>query len=116
MDISYVTSTTAFAILSPVAAGGVLMLWILLAGARIPSLLGALHGLGGLIGLAVLYVAFSKTGFVAKSLWPLGLLTAALIGGVVLFKLVFRQSRPLLFVLGHGGLAAAGLYLLYALI
>jgi hypothetical protein len=116
MDILYVTPTAAFVILSLVAAGGLLMLGILLARLPIPSLLGALHGLGGLIGVAALYVAFSRTGFVDKALWPLGFLTAALVGGVVLFKLLFKQARPLVFVLGHGGLAATGLYLLYTLI
>jgi hypothetical protein len=33
-----------------------------------------------------------------------------------LFKVIFKESRPLIFVVGHGGLAGVGLYLLYQVV
>lgn len=109
MNLPYSTPTIAFGILALVAAGGVLMLAIAASGHKIPKPLGILHGLGALFGVALVWGGLGLD----KGFWAGAVLTAALIGGAVLFKVIFKGKRPLVFVIGHGALAGVGLYLLY---
>jgi hypothetical protein len=112
MNLPFAMPTISFGLLSLVAAGGLLMLAIVVSGNKIPKFLGILHGLGGLAGVGLLWAALG----VEKGLVPGAVLTAAMIGGIVFFKAIFRKSRPLMFVVGHGALAGTGLYLLYQVI
>lgn len=112
MNLPYSMPTIAFGLLALIAAGGLLMLGIVLSGNRIPKFLGVLHGLGGVVGVGLVWAALG----VEKGLIPGAVLTAAMIGGIVFFKAIFKESRPLIFVVGHGALAGVGLYLLYRVI
>ena len=112
MNLPIAMPTIAFGLLSLIAAGGLLMLVIVVSGNKIPKFLGILHGLGGVVGVGLLWAALG----VEKGLVPGAVLTAAMFGGILFFKAIFRTSRPLIFVIGHGALAGAGLYLLYQVV
>jgi hypothetical protein len=112
MNLPYSMPTIAFGLLTLIAAGGLLMLAIVASGNKIPKFLGILHGLGGVVGVGLVWAAL---GF-EKGLVPGAVLTAAMIGGILFFKAIFKESRPLFFVIGHGALAGAGLYLLYQVV
>jgi hypothetical protein len=109
MNLPYSMPTIAFGLLALIAAGGVLMLAIAASGNKIPKPLGVMHGLGGVVGVGLVWAGLG----VEKGLLPGAVLTAAMFGGILFFKAIFRDSRPLIFVVGHGALAGVGLYLLY---
>ena len=112
MNLPFAMPTISFGLLTLVAAGGLLMLIILLSRNKIPKILGIVHGLGGVAGVTLLWAALGAK----DGLLPGAVLTAAMFGGILFFKGIFRVSRPLILVIGHGGLAGVGLYLLYQVI
>jgi hypothetical protein len=105
----------AFLVLAVIASGGVLMAAMILFKLKLPSFFPPSHGIGALAALALLFVANLQYGDALPSgaWWALGVLTAGLIGGLLFFRVLFKQSAPLWLIAGHGSVAALGLYLLY---
>lgn len=104
----------SFLMLVAGAGGGILLSLLVAAGKRIPGWLGKAHGLTGLAGLVVLFGANLRAGDAASgsSWWALGVLTIALIGGLILFRVLFTHKIPFPLVALHAALAAGGLWLL----
>lgn len=105
----------AFLFFAAIAAGGLLMAAMIVFKARIPSYFGPAHGIGGLAALALLFFANLQLGDATppNAWWALGVFAAGLIGGLLFFRVLFKQTAPLWLVAGHGSVAALGLYLLY---
>lgn len=104
----------AFVLLAAIASGGLLMLGMILVKRPIPAFLGPAHGLGGLVGLAVLFAAnLQNDAAPERAWWALGVFLAGFIGGLLFFRVLFKNRTPLLLVAGHGSLAVLGLWLLY---
>lgn len=105
----------AFLFLAAIAAGGVLMTLMIVFKAKVPSFFPPAHGIGALAALALLFFANLQLGEAtpANAWWALGVFTAGLIGGLLFFRVLFKQSAPLWLIGGHGSVAAVGLYLLY---
>jgi hypothetical protein len=106
----------AFLMLAAGACGGVLFVVLLARGVRYPAWFGAGHGLLGLAAIGLLGFALQQaaSGMPApRAWWALGVLAAALLGGVTFFRLLFPTRRPIWLALMHGGLALLGLFLLY---
>lgn len=97
------------------ALGGVSMLAMRLLGhGRPPTWLAVGHGVIAASGIVTLGFACSQSTLPISATWALGVLSLAALGGVTLFVGFHLRGRPLpiLFILGHGLLAAAGLGLL----
>lgn len=106
----------AFILLCAGAAGGSLMVLLIALRVRFPSLLGTGHGLTGLLGLTLLYAAHLFGDAPEGVWWGVIVITFALLGGLLFFRTLFRNSKiPLWLALGHGGLGIFGLYLIYPL-
>jgi hypothetical protein len=106
----------AFVMLAAGACGGLLFVVLLARGVRYPAWFGAGHGLLGLAAVGLLGFALNQASNgmpTPQAWWALGVLAAALLGGVSLFRLLFPARRPIALVLMHGGLALLGLFLLY---
>lgn len=104
----------AFFFFAAIAAGGLLMAGMILGKIRIPAFLGPAHGVGGLAALAVLLVAnLQGEATPERAWWALGVFAAGFSGGLLFFRVLFRNAAPILLVAGHGSVAAVGLYLLY---
>ncbi len=104
----------AFVLFALVAAGGLTMAAMIAAKIKIPSFMGPGHGLAGLAALGVLLAA-NLGGPVTPehAWWAFGVFAAGLVGGVSLFRVIFKGKTPLLMVAMHGSIGAVGLYLLY---
>ncbi|MEH3148759.1 MAG: hypothetical protein PGN34_26330 [Methylobacterium frigidaeris] len=103
----------AFCLLAGGAAGGVILALPPRLRLRLPRGSGTIHGLVGLTGLAVLFFANLRMGGGAPAAWwALGLTTSALVGGLILFRTLFRGRKPLPLVGLHAALAVVGLWLL----
>jgi hypothetical protein len=97
-----------------VGSGGVLLALRKVIGFNLPGWLRIVHGLAGLAGLVALFEVnhhATPTSILAWLAW--GLLTGGLIGGFVLFGIVFRGKAPTWAILAHGGAGVAGMALLY---
>jgi len=107
----------AFLLFAAIAAGGLTMGAIIAFGKSPPSFMGVGHGLGGLAACATLFVANLQGGDATPDMawWALIVFTSGLIGGLLLFRVLFKGATPLFLVAGHGSIAALGLYLLYPL-
>lgn len=104
----------AFVLFAAAAAGGLLMVGMIIAKIQIPSFLGPVHGLTALGALATLLVAnLQGEATLERAWWALGVFAAGLIGGVLFFRVLFPRSAPLFLIAGHGSLAALGLFLLF---
>ena len=106
----------AFLMLAAGACGGALFVVLLARGVHYPAWFGAGHGLLGLAAVGLLGFALKQaTGGMPtpQAWWALGVLAAALLGGVTLFRFMFPSRRPIWLALMHGGLAMLGLFLLY---
>ncbi|MEH3118918.1 MAG: hypothetical protein PGN25_15360 [Methylorubrum populi] len=104
----------AFCLLAGGAVGGMGLALLPRLGLRLPRGFGTVHGLVGLAGLALLFLANLRMegGAPPAAWWALGLMTAALVGGLILFRTLFRGHKPLPLIGLHGALAVAGLWLL----
>jgi hypothetical protein len=105
----------AFWALAAIAAGGVLMTALIAAKVRFPSFLGLGHGLGAIAATGLLFVANLRGEAETPALawWALAVFTTGIVGGLVLFRVLFRDNATLPLALMHGSLGALGLYLLY---
>lgn len=104
----------AFLLFAAIAAGGLTMAGLIAAGIRIPSFMGPGHGLGGLAAAGTLLFANLRGGEATpvQAWWALVVFTAGLIGGLLLFRVLFKNRTPLALVAVHGSAGALGLYLL----
>lgn len=104
----------AFILFAAIAAGGLTMAGMIVAKMSIPSFMGAGHGLGGLAALGVLFAANLKGGDATPALawWALVVFLGGLIGGLLFFRVLFKNA-PLGLVAAHGSVGAVGLFLLY---
>lgn len=104
----------AFLFFCAIAAGGLLMAGMILGKMKIPAFLGPAHGLGGLAAVAVLFTAnLQGVATPDRAWWALAVFTAGLVGGLLFFRVLFKNAAPILLVAGHGSLAVLGLWLLY---
>ncbi len=105
----------AFYIFMTIALGGIVMTGFILAEKKIPAFLGPLHGLGGLVGLGTLLLANLRGPSEApeRAWWALAIFATGFIGGVVFFRVLYRESAPVVLVAGHAMLALIGLATLY---
>lgn len=107
----------AFLLFAAIAAGGLGMAALIAFKLRFPAFLGAAHGLGGLAALALLFAAnLMNPDAPERAWWALGVLTAGLVGGLIFFRVLFRDHAPLWLVAGHGSVALFGLWLLYPVV
>lgn len=105
----------AFFAFAAIAAGGLGLTLLILLRVRFPSWLGMGHGLGGLASLALLLVANLRGGDATpmQAWWALLVFLAGLIGGLILFRVLFKDRATLPLALMHGSVGGVGLYLLY---
>jgi hypothetical protein len=106
----------AFLMLAAGACGGALFIVLLTMRIRYPTWFGAGHGLLGLAAIGLLGFALwqsSTMKTLPQAWWAFGVLAAALLGGVTLFRLLFPERRPIWLALMHGAVALLGLFLLY---
>lgn len=105
----------AFWLFAAVAAGGLLITALIALRIRFPSLLGMAHGLGGLLALGVLLAVNLRGEQATPTLawWALAVLLSGFIGGLLLFRVIFRNRATLPLAAIHGSVGATGLYLLY---
>lgn len=104
----------AFLFFAAIASGGLLMAGMIVGKMKIPSFVGPAHGLGGLAAVALLFAAnLLGEGTPDRAWWALVVFTAGLVGGLLFFRVLFRNAAPLYLVAGHGSAAALGLWLLY---
>lgn len=105
----------AFIVFAAIAAGGLLMAAMIAVKARIPAFMSAGHGLGALGALALLFVANLQGGEATPALawWALIVFLAGFTGGMLLFRVLFKNKAPLPLALVHGSIGTLGLYLLY---
>lgn len=104
----------AFFFFAAIAAGGLLMAGMMLGKVKIPSFLGPAHGLGGLAALAVLFTAnLQAEATPDRAWWALVVFAGGLVGGLLFFRVLFKNQAPMFLVAGHGSVAALGLFLLF---
>ncbi|MDY6890742.1 MAG: hypothetical protein SVU24_03935 [Pseudomonadota bacterium] len=107
----------SFWVLAATAAGGLFFGLLSAMNVRYPSWFSLGHGVLGLIGLIMLGYALYTTGpgtaTPQSAYWALGLLGAAFLGGALFFGVVFRQAKPRWAMVTHGGLALAGVVVLF---
>lgn len=106
----------AFWAFAAIAAGGLSMALLIASRIGVPSLLASGHGLAALAALALLFGANLHGGEQTPALawWALAVLLSGLIGGLLLFRVLFVRRTPLALVAVHGSAGALGLYLLYS--
>lgn len=99
------------------ASGGLLLALLTAIKVRYPSWLRLAHGGLAFAGLVTLVYALFSGGPDASipqaAFWALGLLVAAFLGGVLFFGVLFRNAKPWWAIIGHGGLALAGVVVLF---
>jgi hypothetical protein len=108
-------SQVAFWLFAAIACGGLLLASLLALRVRFPRFMGTAHGIGGLLALAVLFAANlrGEEATPAQAWWALVVLLGGFVGGMALFRIIFRDKATLPLVAVHASVAAAGLYLLY---
>ncbi len=106
-----------FWVVAATAVGGLLLGLLSAMKIHYPSWFGLGHGglgLAGLIGLGyALYSGGLDAALWQAAAWALGLLGAAFLGGAVFFGVLFRQVKPWWAIVAHGGLALAGIVVLF---
>ena len=106
----------AFALFAAVAMGGLVMTLMILVRVRLPAFLGPAHGLGGLAALLFLFGVNLHSGDATPTTawWALGVFFLGFVGGLLLFRVLFKEKAPLSLAALHGSIGAVGLYLLYS--
>ena len=93
---------------------GLLMLGLIVAKVKIPTLIHTGHGLFGLAALAVLFTANLQGPATAPhAWWAFVVFGSGMIGGLLLFRVLFAGKPTVPLALVHGSVAAVGLYLLF---
>lgn len=108
----------AFYAFAAIAAGGILMAGLIAVKAKIPGILPLGHGLGGLAALGLLFAA-NLRGEAAtpdRAWWALVVFASGFVGGVIFFRILFKDRATLPLALLHGSLGGLGLWLLYGTI
>jgi hypothetical protein len=107
-------ASLSFYLLAAGAFGGVALLLMVLLHIVFPRWFGAGHGLLNLAGVALLFAAnlLDGDGVEAFRWWALGILVAALSGGLIFFRALFPARIPAAVAALHGGIALLGLYIL----
>lgn len=104
----------AFLFFAAIAAGGLGLAGMIVAKMKIPAFFGPAHGLGGLAATALLFVAnLLGDATPDRAWWALVVFTAGLVGGLLFFRVLFKNAAPLYLIAGHGSVAVLGLWLLY---
>lgn len=105
----------AFLLFAAIAAGGVMIAGLVAAKVRFPAFLGMGHGLGALAALGfLLYVNLSAGAATPpRAWWAFAVFAAGFSGGVLLFRVLFKNNATLPLALMHGSAGAIGLFLLY---
>ncbi|MCP4059562.1 MAG: hypothetical protein GY738_20115 [Pseudoalteromonas sp.] len=107
----------SFWMLVAAAAGGLFFGLLSVMKVRYPSWFGLGHGALGLAGLMTLgyalYGAPPNVPLPRPVIYAFWLLSFSFFGGAVLFGMLFRQSKPLWAIVGHGSLAIVGLIVLF---
>lgn len=104
----------AFILLIAGAAGGAALTLLAIFRLGFPRWFGMAHGLLNFSGIVVLFTSNLTEGDVVASArwWAFAILTAALCGGVLFFRVFFRDRIPVAAAVLHGALALGGLYIL----
>jgi hypothetical protein len=104
----------AFIFLTAIALGGIGMATMILFKVKFPAFFGPAHGLGGLAAVATLFAAnLTAAATPERAWWALIVFSAGLVGGLLIFRVLFKNSAPLFLIAGHGSIAWLGLWLLY---
>lgn len=105
----------SFVLFALVASGGVLLTGLVASGVRFPSFIGTAHGVFALVSLCVLFAADlrGEQSTPVLAWWALVVFVSGFVGGMVLFRIIFRNRATLPLALMHGSLGAVGLFLLY---
>lgn len=105
----------AFWLFAAVASGGLLMTLAIALKVSFPRGIGAIHGLAGLGAMCVLFAANlrGEAATPEAAWWALGVFTGGFVGGVSLFRVIFRDRATLPLIALHASAGSAGLYLLY---
>jgi len=105
----------SLALFAAVAAGGLLMVALIATGTRIPRLLSDGHGLAGLAALIALFSVnlCGRASTPAIAWWSLGVFLGGFVGGLLLFRVIFKGRATLPLVSVHASAGALGLYLLF---
>jgi len=105
----------SFVFFAAVASGGVLMSILIAAKARIPKLISYGHGLAGLAALVFLFSVNlrGQDSTPVLAWWALGIFLAGFTGGLLLFRVIFKDRATLPLAAVHGSAGALGLYLLF---
>ncbi|QQD19138.1 hypothetical protein I6N98_04595 [Spongiibacter nanhainus] len=105
-----------FWVFASLAAGGLLIGLCYTTRVSLPSWLGAAHGMAGLFAVGAFFIVnllhAPQAGVLAW--WSLGAFAAGVVGGLLLFRVLFPGKAPIWSMMMHGSVAAVGLYLLYA--
>lgn len=103
----------AFILLSAVAAFGTGMGVVIARHRSFPSFFGPVHGVFAAASVLFLLAAILRDATPPTQVWwALGVFGAALVGGLTLFRLIFRRGAPTYYIAAHGSLAFIGLALL----
>lgn len=109
----------AFGLCAIGAVGGLFIATLQRVGAgRITAFLGRVHGMTGLVGMALLFVLNlrGEAATPAAAWQGLVLLVFAALGGLVLLQTLYGGRPPFWLAIAHGAVAAAGLWLLWPLV
>lgn len=105
---------SAFLLFGLIAAFGLLLSLLIARRVRFSGLLPLAHGIAGFGALGFLLFVLTQTPSApVHAWWAFGLLTIGFLGGIVLFRVLFPRSPPLLLVAGHGLIGLVGLYFLW---
>lgn len=104
-----------FWVFAAIAAGGLGIATLSLAGMQLPAVVRSGHGMAALFTVAALFVVnlLGEAATPVNAWWALGVLLAGLIGGLLFFKVLVRGKPPAWLMFGHGSVGALGVYLLY---
>lgn len=104
----------AFLFLAAIAAGGLTIAALIVAKVKLPAFFGPAHGLGGLAAVGLLFAAnLLGDATPDRAWWALVVFTGGLVGGLLFFRVLFKNAAPLYLIAGHGSVAVLGLWLLY---
>lgn len=98
-----------------VAAGGSLMALMIATGRAIPRTISMGHGLFALTAVGALFAVnlWGEAQTPDLAWWAFAAFATGLTGGLLFFRVLFKEKAPLWLALGHGSVGVVGLVLLY---